>query len=202
MLCAIWYHFYNLKHLRRTHPVPLCQWTHLQQISTQAVEKIHHPSATVRQNTPVPLFPHPQFLSFCKSQLMSPAHHLVMPFPIVSTRHFRRNKINLAPLPVPPLQLGFLSLPLLSPLVFNRMFPRQPILLAAIEVSHLQQIHTQVLAKNHNPSSTACPHTPALHSHTFNPTHSARASRRYLHITSWSPSTIVCTCQFCGSKKE
>ena len=30
-----------------------------------------------------------------------------------------------------------------------------------IEVPHLHQIHTQALAKNHNPSLTVCPHTPA-----------------------------------------
>ena len=32
------------------------------------------PISTVRQDTPVPLFPHPQPLQFCKSQLTSPLH--------------------------------------------------------------------------------------------------------------------------------
>ena len=39
-------------------------------------------------NTLVLLFLHPQFLSSCKSQLTSPAHNLVTPLPIVSTRQF------------------------------------------------------------------------------------------------------------------
>ena len=42
------------------HPTPLCQWAHLQQMSTQVVEEIHHPSSTVCQHTPATLFPHPQ----------------------------------------------------------------------------------------------------------------------------------------------
>ena len=64
-----------------THPTPHCQWIHLQQISTQAVAKNHHPSSTVRQHTPGPPFTHPQFPSFCMSQLTSPAHNLMIPLP-------------------------------------------------------------------------------------------------------------------------
>ena len=71
---------------------PLCQWPHLQQIFTQAVEEIHHPSSAVRQHTQVPLLPHPQFPQFCKSQLTSPSHNFVIPLLIVSTRKFRCNK--------------------------------------------------------------------------------------------------------------
>ena len=66
--------------------------------STRAAE-IHHLSSTVCQHTPVPLFLHPQFLLFCKIQLTSPAHNLVIPLPIVSTVQFRRNKIEQSWLP-------------------------------------------------------------------------------------------------------
>ena len=60
--------------------------------TTQAVEKIDHPSSTVWPDTPVPLFPHPQFPPFCKSQLTSPARSLVIFLPMVSTHQFRGNK--------------------------------------------------------------------------------------------------------------
>ena len=60
--------------------------------TTQAVEKIDHPSSTVLANTSVPLFRHPQFPSFCKSQLTPLAHNLVVFLPIVSTCQFRGNK--------------------------------------------------------------------------------------------------------------
>ena len=63
-----------------THPTPLCQWPYLQQICTQAVAKNHHPS-TICQHTPAPTFPHPQFPSFWKSQLKSPAHNIVINLP-------------------------------------------------------------------------------------------------------------------------
>ena len=54
-----------------------------------SVEKIHHPSSTVPPHKPVPLFPHPQFLLFCKSQLTSPGHHnFAILLPIVSTCQF------------------------------------------------------------------------------------------------------------------
>ena len=66
------------------HQVPamtlLCQWTHLQQIFTQAVAKNYHPSSTVNEHAPAPPFPHAQFPSF-KTQLTLPAHKLVIPLP-------------------------------------------------------------------------------------------------------------------------
>ena len=64
-----------------THPRLVFQCTHLQQISTQALVKNHHPSSTVCQHTPAPPFPHRQFSSFCKKQLTSPTHNLVILFP-------------------------------------------------------------------------------------------------------------------------
>ena len=39
------------------------------------------PSSAVLQHTPAPPFPHPQFPSFSKSQLTTPAHDLVIPLP-------------------------------------------------------------------------------------------------------------------------
>ena len=61
------------------------------------------------------------------------------------------------PLPFSPTELGFQSLPLLPPLVLNRMSLGSPF---CSQVSHFQQIYTQALRKNHNPSSTVCQHTP------------------------------------------
>ena len=65
----------------RTYPTSLCQWTHLQQISTQALAKNHHPSTTAHKQTSAQTFPHPQFPSFCKSQLTPPAHNLLISLP-------------------------------------------------------------------------------------------------------------------------
>ena len=45
----------------------------------QALTKNHYPSSTVYQHKPPTPFPHPQFPSFYKSQLTSPAHNLVTP---------------------------------------------------------------------------------------------------------------------------
>ena len=59
-----------------------------------ASRKGSSPFSIFRQHTPVPPFPHPQFFSFCKSQLTSPAHKLVIAIPIVSTVQFRHNKIE------------------------------------------------------------------------------------------------------------
>ena len=39
-------------------------------------------------NMPVPVFAHPQSLSFCRGQLTSPSHNLVISLPIVFTRQF------------------------------------------------------------------------------------------------------------------
>ena len=79
-----------------THLTLLCQWTHLQQISTQALAKNHCPPSTVRQYTPTTPFPHPQFPSFCKRQLTLPTHIILWsPSPIVSTYHSRGNKWEL-----------------------------------------------------------------------------------------------------------
>ena len=61
----------------------------------QAVEKIYYPSSTVRQEPPFSLFPHSLFPSFCKSQLTSATHSLVICLSIVSKPQFSSNKIYL-----------------------------------------------------------------------------------------------------------
>ena len=64
------------------------------------------------------------------------------------------------PLPSPLTELGFLSL-LLLPLNGSQQNVPMVASSAPIEFPHLQQIHTQTLGKDHNPSSTVCQHTPA-----------------------------------------
>ena len=59
-----------------------------------------------------------------------------------------------------PTKLGFLSLPHLPLISFQQNIPMVAHS-APTEVSHLQQIHTQALAKNHNLSSIVCLQTPA-----------------------------------------
>ena len=100
-------------------------------------------------------------------------------------------KIRLSVSAFPPHPIGFqLNVPMVA-----HFAPK--------EVPHLQQIHTQALVKNHNPSSTVCLHTPAWHrSRTLNFPYSARVSSCHLHITSSPSSPNVSTRQFRGYKRE
>ena len=68
--------------------------------------------------------------------------------------------------------------------------------------THLQQISTQALAKNHHPSTTVRQETPAPPFPHTQSLYTANFSWRHLHITSWSPSSIAFTCQFRGNKGE
>ena len=54
---------------------------YLQQIHGQALGKNHNPSSAVCLHTPAPPLPHPQFLPFSNSQLMSPTHNLMISLP-------------------------------------------------------------------------------------------------------------------------
>ena len=78
-----------------THMPPFSQWTHLQQISTQASAKNHYPSSTVCQYTPAAPFPQPQFPSFCKRQLALLKHNLVISSLIVSALFVKQKLIGL-----------------------------------------------------------------------------------------------------------
>ena len=57
------------------------------------ISRESHPSSTVRPHTSAPPFPHPQSLPFCKSQLASPIHNLMIS-PIICTGHFLGSKTN------------------------------------------------------------------------------------------------------------
>ena len=64
-----------------------CAWYWLWEVAHSASMKVpwqsgtcpNYPSTTIRQQTPAPPFPHPQFHSFCKSQLTPPAYNFVIP---------------------------------------------------------------------------------------------------------------------------
>ena len=64
-----------------THLTLLSRWTHLQQISTQALAINHYPSSTVRLHTPATPFSHPWFPSFCKRKLTLPTLSFVVCLP-------------------------------------------------------------------------------------------------------------------------
>ena len=67
-------------------------------------------------------------------------------------------RLSVSTSPLTPTELGFLSLPLL-PHWFSTECSHGSSF--CLQVFHFQQIHTQALQKNHNPSSTVCQHTPA-----------------------------------------
>ena len=64
-------------------------------------------------------------------------------------------------LPSLPTELGFLSLPLLVSVGSQQNVPMVGNS-APIDFPHLQQIQTQALGKNQNPSSTVCQNTAAI----------------------------------------
>ena len=91
---SAWYYLWEVAHsISMEVPWPLVTWPNYPHIwlpfasepvssrSSQALAKNHHPSSTVRQHTPAPPVPQPQFPSFCKSQLTSPTHNLVILLP-------------------------------------------------------------------------------------------------------------------------
>ena len=88
-------------------------------------------------------------------RLCASHHHHPRANNLSTTSHKIRLSVSASPLS--PTELGFQSLPLLPPLVLNRMSLGSPF---CSQVPHFQQIYTQALRKNHNPSSTVCQHTP------------------------------------------
>ena len=96
-------------------------------------------------------------------------------------------------LPFPPTELGILSLPHLLPLVLNRMFPWQPILLPGLPLP--TDPHTG-MTKESQPILNSLP----THTSSTVPTPSTSPILQE-SADSWSLSPIVSTCQFCGNKR-
>ena len=109
-----------------------------------------------------------------------PCHHYPPTNNSSTSSHKIRSFVSVSH-PSAPTKLGLLSLPLLPPIGFQQNIP-MVVHSTPIEVSHLQQIHTQALAKNQSHPQQFAHVLQLYRSHILNPSHSTRVSWHNLVI--------------------